>query len=85
MVAARAELAPVADQLVLSGTATARRISLISPATEGLVEETLVDAGDHVNAGQVLARLDKRITALDVGGDGIGSYDLLVYDIKTDG
>ncbi len=63
MVAARAELAPVADQLVLSGTATARRISLISPATEGLVENTLVDAGDHVNAGQVLARLDQVIAS----------------------
>ncbi len=31
---------------------------------------------------QVLARLDKRITALDISGDGIGSYDLLLYDIK---
>jgi dipeptidase D len=31
---------------------------------------------------QVLARLDKRITALDIVGAGIGSYDLLVYDIK---
>lgn len=31
---------------------------------------------------QALARLDKRITALDIGGQSIGSYDLLVYDIK---
>jgi len=31
---------------------------------------------------QVLARLNKRITALDIVGAGIGSYDLLVYDIQ---
>ena len=31
---------------------------------------------------QALARLDKRIAALDIVGAGIGSYDLLVYDIK---
>lgn len=31
---------------------------------------------------QALARLDKRITALDISGDGIQSYDLLLCDIK---
>ncbi len=31
---------------------------------------------------QVLARLDKRITASDINGGGIHSYDLVLYDIK---
>jgi dipeptidase D len=31
---------------------------------------------------QVMARLDRRITALDIRGAGIGAYDLLLYDIK---
>lgn len=34
---------------------------------------------------QVLVRLNKRITNLDAGGDGIGSYDFLIYDMsRTD-
>lgn len=32
--------------------------------------------------GQVLTRLDKRITALDISGQGIASYDLLINDIQ---
>jgi dipeptidase D len=31
---------------------------------------------------QALVRLDKRITALDVSGEGIGTYDLLLNNIK---
>ncbi|MGB5586728.1 MAG: efflux RND transporter periplasmic adaptor subunit [Gammaproteobacteria bacterium] len=51
-------LAPVADELLLTGTANARRTSAISPFSEGLVTEMRVDVGDVVAAGQVLARLD---------------------------
>jgi dipeptidase D len=31
---------------------------------------------------QALVRLNKRITNLDAGGKGIGSYDFLIYDIR---
>jgi RND family efflux transporter MFP subunit len=51
-------LAPVADELILTGTATARRTSSISPFSEGLVTEMRVDVGDVVSAGEVLANLD---------------------------
>ena len=58
VVVAAVERARVTDDLVLSGTATARRTSMLSPLTDGLVAEVLVDIGDHVETGQVLARLD---------------------------
>lgn len=58
VVVAPAERAEVTDELVLSGTATARRSSMLSPLTDGLVAEVLVDIGDHVESGQVLARFD---------------------------
>jgi len=54
----RVGLAPVADELILTGTATARRTSSISPFSDGLVTEMLVDVGDVVSAGEVLAKLD---------------------------
>jgi RND family efflux transporter MFP subunit len=58
VVVGRAELAPVAQRLVLSGSATARRVSMISPRSDGLVAQMLVDVGDRVATGQVLARMD---------------------------
>ncbi|MGB5622030.1 MAG: efflux RND transporter periplasmic adaptor subunit [Gammaproteobacteria bacterium] len=51
-------LASALDQLTLTGTATARRTSSISPYSEGLVVDMRVDVGDMVAEGQVLARLD---------------------------
>ena len=50
--------ADASDELSLTGTATARRTSMISPFSDGLVMEMRVDIGDSVAAGQVLARLD---------------------------
>jgi membrane fusion protein (multidrug efflux system) len=61
VVVAQVELAQEADELVLSGTATARRNSRVSPPTDGLVTEVLVDVGDRVKKGQALVRLDKVI------------------------
>lgn len=58
VVVGQAELAPAASQLALSGSATARRVSLISPLTDGLVSTMFVDVGDHVSEGQALGRLD---------------------------
>jgi len=61
VVVASVQRAPVTDQLVLSGTATARRNSAVSPSTDGLVSEVLVDAGDRVKRGEALVRLDRVI------------------------
>ena len=52
------------------GTIEARRAYLIGPTTAGRVLRVLVDVGDRVKAGQLLAEmdpvdLDERITALD--------------------
>lgn len=51
-------LASALDQLALTGTATARRTSSISPYSEGLVIDMRADVGDVVAQGQILARLD---------------------------
>ena len=51
-------IASALDHLALTGTATARRTSSISPYSEGLVIDMRVDVGDMVAEGQVLARLD---------------------------
>jgi RND family efflux transporter MFP subunit len=65
-VVGQAEVAPVAQRLVLSGTTTARRVSMISPLADGLVSAILVDVGDHVEANQVLARFDPVLARHDL-------------------
>ena len=52
------EMAPVYDEIPLTGSVTARRVSRISPKVEGFVLEMLADEGDQVEAGASLARLD---------------------------
>ncbi len=66
VVVARAERAPVAEQLNLTGTAVARRVSRLSPKVDALVAEVLVDDGDPVQAGQVLLRLDSVIANVEL-------------------
>jgi len=66
VVVAEVEFAPTVEELVLSGTATARRNSLVSPPTEGLVNDVLVDVGDRVRKGQALVRLDRIIAEHEV-------------------
>lgn len=55
---ATAELATLGEQLSLTGTLTAERQTRLSPRADGLVARVHVDAGDHVNTGQVLLELD---------------------------
>ena len=52
------EMAPVYDEIPLTGSVTARRVSRISPRVEGFVLEMLADEGDQVEAGASLAGLD---------------------------
>lgn len=59
-------IASALDQLALTGTATARRTSAISPYSDGLVVDMRVDLGDMVAEGQVLARLDDVIAGHDL-------------------
>ncbi|UUZ73052.1 efflux RND transporter periplasmic adaptor subunit [Polaromonas sp. P1(28)-8] len=48
----------VAPSLFGIGTAEARRAYLIGPTTAGRVKRVLVDVGDRVKAGQLLAEMD---------------------------
>ncbi len=54
----RAEVRPVAEQVAVTGTLTPREEVEVTADVEGFkIEEILVDEGDSVEAGQVLARL----------------------------
>lgn len=57
---ARAGAAP----LELSGSFTAKRRSVLSPAVSGQVAEVLIDVGDRVAAGDALVRLDDALALL---------------------
>ncbi len=66
------EQGAVAPALFGIGTVEARRAYLIGPTVAGRVQRVLVDVGDPVRAGQLLAEmdpvdLDQRVTALDAG------------------
>ncbi len=54
----------IAEEVALNGTLLARRIARLSPETDGLVTEVLVDDGDRVAAGAVVVRLDRRLARI---------------------
>ena len=57
---ARATRRQIAETLTTTGTLVARDEILVGPQIDGLrIEAYLVDIGDHVEKGQVLARLDR--------------------------
>ena len=49
------------EQFQLTGTLTADRAAGLSPRVDGLVREVKVDAGDRVEAGQLLVQLDDAV------------------------
>lgn len=53
-------------QLVASGYVVARRMATVSAETFGRIVEVLVEEGQRVEAGQVLARLDDSVAAIDL-------------------
>jgi len=53
-----ARIAPVVENLPLTGTVTSERSAALSPRISGLVAKMNVDAGDRVFAGDVLLELD---------------------------
>ena len=61
-----AKLEPYAETLVLTGEVRARTSSQLSFRVSGRIAERFVDVGDHVKAGQLLARLDPSQQQADV-------------------
>ena len=71
------------------GTVEARRAYLIGPTTAGRVRRVLVDVGDSVKAGQLLAEmdpvdLDERLAALDASIARAGSATAAAQAQRSD-
>jgi RND family efflux transporter MFP subunit len=62
----RVILAPIVEQLPLSGSILSPRSSDVAPQESGVVESMAVDEGDRVEAGDVLLQLDGEITRLEL-------------------
>ena len=52
------------EEVPISGTVSSPRVTQLSPEVPGLVQEVLVDAGDRVEAGAPLVRLDGTLAGL---------------------
>ena len=63
---ATSEQRPVVQVVNVSGTVTSPQSAILSPSIGGLVEETLVDAGDRVEKGAVLVTLDSELAGLNL-------------------
>lgn len=61
-----AEVSSRAESVTLTGTIAARTESSLAFRTSGRIVERLVDVGDRVSNGQVLARLDPELQQADV-------------------
>ena len=66
VVVVKVVIAPVYEELPLSGTVVSPRVSRISPKVEGLVAEVLVEAGDQVKAGDPLVLLDPVMAEIEL-------------------
>ena len=66
VMALAARRAAIPNQIALTGTAMADRDSQVGPELGGNIAAMYVDIGDHVRAGQVLARLDSQLAAAQV-------------------
>jgi RND family efflux transporter MFP subunit len=62
----RAELAPVVEEVSVTGTVASPRISRVSSEVSGRVAELRVEVGDRVEEAAVLATLDPELTRLDL-------------------
>lgn len=60
----RAEAAP--DTLQLSGSVEARQVARLAPLESGVVADFFVEAGDRVNAGDLLLQLDDTLVRLEL-------------------
>ena len=64
----KAVIAPVYEELPLTGSVTTRRLSNISPEVAGLVATIHVDEGNEVKQGDTLLELDKVIAEIEQVG-----------------
>lgn len=60
----QSEMQPVVQIVTVNGTVTSPQSAILSPSIGGLVEKTLVDAGDRVEAGAILVALDSELGRL---------------------
>lgn len=59
-------LAPIVEQLPLSGSVLSPRSSSVAPQVSGLVQRMAVDEGDRVEVGDVLLELDAELPRLEL-------------------
>jgi RND family efflux transporter MFP subunit len=59
-------LAPIIEELPLSGSVLSPRSSMLAPQASGLVQRMTVDAGDRVEADDLLLELDAELTRLEL-------------------
>lgn len=64
VVIGQAGVEQVIEEVPVTGTVTSPRVALLSPEVPGLVQEVLVDAGDRVEAGAPLLRLEGTLAGL---------------------
>ncbi|MDX1517860.1 MAG: efflux RND transporter periplasmic adaptor subunit [Woeseiaceae bacterium] len=62
----QAEERPIVRTVNVSGTVTSPNAALLSPSVGGLVQRLNVDAGDRVEAGDVLVVLDSELQTLEL-------------------
>lgn len=60
----QSEMQPVVQIVTVNGTVTSPQSATLSPSIGGLIEKTLVDAGDRVEAGDILVTLDNELGRL---------------------
>jgi multidrug efflux pump subunit AcrA (membrane-fusion protein) len=58
------ERRPLIQVVTVSGTVTSPQSAILSPSIGGLVEKTLVDAGDRVEQGSIVVTLDSELGRL---------------------
>jgi membrane fusion protein (multidrug efflux system) len=61
---AQSGMQPVVQIVTVNGTVTSPQSAILSPSIGGLVEKTLVDAGDRVEAGAIVVTLDSELGRL---------------------
>ncbi|MEJ2275722.1 MAG: biotin/lipoyl-binding protein, partial [Woeseiaceae bacterium] len=61
-----AEKQSIVNRVRVSGTITSPQASVLSPSVGGLISKMNVDAGDRVEAGDVVVELDRELAALEL-------------------
>jgi membrane fusion protein (multidrug efflux system) len=56
----------IVNRVRVSGTITSPQASVLSPSVGGLISKMNVDAGDRVEAGDVVVELDRELAALEL-------------------